>query len=71
MKKIFTLIAFLILTAGLAWADDGKGLYMKHCASCHHTERYGLKAPALIPETLKAYKKTALPQARCRHLKGC
>ncbi|MBI3753180.1 MAG: cytochrome c [Deltaproteobacteria bacterium] len=69
MKKIFTLIAFLILTAGFAWADDGKGLsllntgrdmYMKHCASCHHAERYGLKAPALIPETLRAYKSEEL-----------
>ncbi|MBI5327122.1 MAG: c-type cytochrome [Deltaproteobacteria bacterium] len=61
MKKNFTLIAaFIIFTTGLAMADDGKGLYMKHCASCHHVERYGLKAPALIPETLKAYKNEEL-----------
>ena len=74
MKKKFTLIAaLLILTTGsgypLAAADDGKGLsllntgrdmYMKHCASCHHAERYGLKAPALIPETLKRYTKGEL-----------
>ena len=82
MKKIFTLIAFLILTAGFGYpvgaADDGKGLpllntpdgiirgpagrdmYMKYCASCHHAERYGLKAPALIPETIKRYNKEEL-----------
>src|SRR3989337_3027439 len=74
MKKKFTLIAaFLILTTGsgypLVAADDGKGLpllntgrdmYMKHCASCHHAERYGLKAPALIPETIKRYNKEEL-----------
>lgn len=78
MKKIFTLIAFLILTAGFALADDGKGLYMKHCASCHHAERYGLKAPALIPETLKAYKsediakviKDGLPASQMPPFKG-
>lgn len=60
MKKIFILIVFLILAAGLVWADDGKALYMKYCASCHHAERYGVRAPALIPETLKGYKKDGL-----------
>ncbi|MBI3397976.1 MAG: c-type cytochrome [Deltaproteobacteria bacterium] len=54
MKKV--LVSLLIFIAGSVSADDGKTLYMKHCASCHHAERYGLKAPALIPETLKTYK---------------
>lgn len=57
---IFILIIFLIITVGFVWADDGRALYMKHCASCHHAERYGVRAPALIPETLKGYKKDDL-----------
>ena len=66
MKKILILIIAFLIFAPMpqccigAAADDGKGLYMKHCASCHHLERYGLKAPALIPETLKAYNKEEL-----------
>lgn len=57
MKRFVLIFASLAFTAGFASADNGKALYLTHCASCHHAERYGLKAPALIPETLKGYKK--------------
>src|SRR3989338_6730610 len=45
---------------GIIRGQAGRDMYMKHCASCHHAERYGLRAPALIPETLKPYKKEEL-----------
>lgn len=51
----FACLIFLFFV-NAAFADDARGLYIKHCAACHHAERYGLKAPALIPETLKGYK---------------
>ena len=51
------LFIILILITDPLWAEDGKELYMKHCASCHHSERYGLKAPPLLPETLKGQKR--------------
>lgn len=35
--------------------DQGKELYIRHCSSCHHPERLGIKAPPLIPETLKGH----------------
>lgn len=46
--KALPLIAILI-TPALSHAD-GKAAYVKHCASCHHPERYGLSGPPLIPE---------------------
>ncbi|MBI5048426.1 MAG: c-type cytochrome [Deltaproteobacteria bacterium] len=45
---------------GIIRGQAGRDMYMKHCASCHHAERYGLKAPALMPETLKTYKNEEL-----------
>jgi len=45
---------------GIIRGQAGRDIYIKHCASCHHAERYGLRAPALIPETLKPYKKEEL-----------
>jgi len=36
-----------------SFAEDGRGLYLKHCAACHHEERIGRTAPPLIPEFLQ------------------
>jgi len=33
-----------------ATGKAGKDLYLKHCADCHHEERYGLVGPPLLPE---------------------
>lgn len=48
---LFSLAAFtpIILSAQI----DGKKIYQNRCASCHHSERIGLSAPPLIPETLE------------------
>lgn len=43
-------------------ADQGKELYMRHCSFCHHPERIGIKAPPLIPETLKGYSRERLAE---------
>ncbi|MDH4099578.1 MAG: nitrite reductase [Nitrospirota bacterium] len=31
---------------------EGKELYRQYCAPCHHSQRYGLSGPPLIPETI-------------------
>ncbi|WP_457600747.1 cytochrome D1 domain-containing protein [Hydrogenivirga sp.] len=36
-----------------SFAEDGRSLYMKHCAQCHHENRIGRTAPPLIPQFLK------------------
>ncbi len=38
-----------------SFAGDGRGLYLKHCASCHHEDRIGRTAPPLLPEFLRRY----------------
>lgn len=35
-----------------AGSPDGKDLYRQYCAPCHHSHRFGLSAPPLIPETI-------------------
>ena len=35
-----------------SFAQDGRDLYLKHCAPCHHEERTGRTAPPLLPESL-------------------
>ncbi len=41
-----------------SFAQDGRSLYLQHCADCHHERRIGKTAPPLIPEFLrkKSYK---------------
>ncbi|MEK6681660.1 MAG: cytochrome D1 domain-containing protein, partial [Nitrospirota bacterium] len=63
MNLILTLFIILFLVQNPLWAADGKGLYMQHCASCHHAERYGITAPPLIPETIGKKKDTELISA--------
>lgn len=36
-----------------SFAGDGRELYLKHCAQCHHESRIGRTAPPLIPQFLK------------------
>ncbi len=52
--KIITLI-LLFFTTQLFAQEEGKGLYMRKCAMCHHHKRIGHKGPPLIPEFLKKY----------------
>lgn len=49
MRILFlTILAFAMLQAD-AFAS-GSEVYAKHCASCHHRERWGLIGPPLLPE---------------------
>ena len=57
------LIIGVLLIPYPAWADGGKDLYLKHCASCHHAERYGTTAPPLMPETIGKKKDAELISA--------
>ena len=49
MKRLLPAIFISAILTGSAFAS-GEELYSRHCASCHHPERYGLNAPPLIPE---------------------
>lgn len=49
LKEKLTLIFFVLALASNAGAS-GAEAYLRHCASCHHHERYGLSGPPLIPE---------------------
>ncbi len=49
--KAFTVILGMLASAPSAYAG-GKEVYLKHCASCHHPQRYGISGPPLIPEYL-------------------
>lgn len=46
-----------------SFAGDGRELYLKHCASCHHEDRIGRTAPPLLPEFLGRY-----PEERIREV---
>ncbi len=48
MRLFLTMLAFAML-GGSALAS-GAEVYEKHCASCHHRERWGLTGPPLLPE---------------------
>ena len=60
---LFIIIITLLLTQNTLWAEGGKDLYLKHCASCHHAERLGTTAPPLIPETIGKKKDAELVSA--------
>lgn len=40
--------------------SDGAGLYSRHCASCHHKERWGLTGPPLLPEYFGSKKEVEI-----------
>lgn len=50
---VFILMSLSYISSEI-WAatPDGKDLYRQYCAPCHHSHRYGLSAPPLIPETI-------------------
>lgn len=53
MKYARLFVCAFGLIAGLMSAEaaaSGPEAYQRHCASCHHPERYGLSGPPLIPE---------------------
>lgn len=53
MKNILNLILLvLVLLPSYSAFADGKGVYLKNCASCHHVNRVGISGPPLVPETL-------------------
>ncbi|MDH5716966.1 MAG: nitrite reductase [Spirochaetia bacterium] len=57
LKYFYRLLFFLIiinlfLISGCKESKTGKEVYLKHCSSCHHPERFGISAPPLLPETL-------------------
>lgn len=50
-SKVFLFGA--LISAGMSCSEaaaSGPEVYQKHCAVCHHPERYGLTGPPLIPE---------------------
>lgn len=51
----FIIILFPPKTGAETGVETGRKLYLSHCASCHHKQRYGGSGPPLIPETLKKY----------------
>jgi cytochrome c553 len=49
MRLFFLTMLALSMLGGSAMAS-GAEVYEKHCASCHHRERWGLSGPPLLPE---------------------
>lgn len=49
MRILLLTILALATLQGSALAS-GAAVYMEHCASCHHRERWGLTGPPLLPE---------------------
>jgi len=47
--RTFFLTLLLAVYCGAAFAS-GPGVYARHCAACHHAERWGLTGPPLQPE---------------------
>lgn len=47
-----TLIGFLLLTLGTAWAKDGAAIYKSKCAGCHGTQGEGKSGPKLAGTSL-------------------
>jgi len=45
-------VGFVISPFLLHASENGRKIYQNRCSSCHHTERIGLSAPPLLPETL-------------------
>lgn len=57
--KAFSITLGMLLVSSSAFGATN-GLYQKHCAQCHHQERYGLTGPPLIPEYLGRKKKNEI-----------
>ncbi|MGI9316129.1 MAG: cytochrome D1 domain-containing protein [bacterium] len=59
IRTFYPALLIILLTTGIAIADDAAALYKMHCASCHGDSRLGGMGPALLPENLGRLKKKA------------
>lgn len=50
--SVLFIASIFIAFPDISSASDAKELYLKHCSSCHHPERYGVSAPPLFKETV-------------------
>jgi mono/diheme cytochrome c family protein len=60
MKRYLMMLAAVTLVSGMAWAQDGAGLYKAKCAMCHGAMGEGKVGPSL--------QKTALNQKQIADL---
>ncbi len=52
LRSLVPSLSLFFLFFNLSFPEDGRSLYLKHCANCHHEERIGRTAPPLLPEFL-------------------
>jgi mono/diheme cytochrome c family protein len=60
MKRYLMMLAAVTLVSGMAWAQDGAGLYKAKCAMCHGAMGEGKIGPSL--------QKTALTEKQITDL---
>ncbi len=63
LRCVISCLLFVFFLSGKAGGENPAELYLKHCASCHHEQRYGLTAPPLIPEALGRQSDERLEEA--------
>ena len=52
MKRYMMMLTAVALVSGMAWAQDGAGLYKAKCAMCHGAMGEGKVGPSLQKTTL-------------------
>ncbi len=60
LRSLAPSLSLFLFLLSFSKAEDGRSLYLKHCAECHHESRIGRTAPPLIPEFLKRKKDSYL-----------
>jgi len=63
MKTTIILITILFFSTNSKAQNEGKDLYLQHCAVCHNANRIGKIGPPLIPVLLRKYKMEALQKS--------
>jgi len=53
LRSLVPSLSLFFLFFSVSFSEDGRSLYLKHCADCHHEERIGRTAPPLLPEFLR------------------